>query len=179
VPRLAAAAWSGRLFAVVGAVAAGGCLYDFDPPAGFCSPESGCPEGEYCAYADLLCGEMALGRCTPKPQPPCVPPPWPSTPVCACDGQIYDDPCGALSVGVDLASSRCTMPAGKFACGYRLCDSATQFCVVLNRASAAQPELECSQGCSPPSCPCAMGMPRPGVCTCSEQNGTVTEQCTL
>ena len=175
-PSNARAARTGRLALAASALVPWGCVYSFDPPTGYCSPDYECPQGEYCSYADLQCGDDVLGRCVPMPVGQCTPPPGP---VCACDGKLYENSCMPPLRGVDLAAGRCALDPGLFSCGFRICSSVETYCLVISGVPAAQPEFECRADCGgAPTCECAMATPKPFPhCTCSEQAGAVVVQC--
>jgi hypothetical protein len=93
-----------------------------------------CDATEYCDYPDNDCGAGdQVGIC--KPRPRACPlsatgaPALVAMPTCACDGKVYGGECDAFSAGTDLnAQGGCDVPAGQFACGYKLCLLGRQYC---------------------------------------------------
>jgi hypothetical protein len=125
-----------------------------------CASDQDCNVGEYCAQKGSVCGNGG-GTCTPKPSV-CDDSQhvggW-----CACDGNIYSDPCAAAAAGQALSpSGGCALAAGQFACGERVCDAAAQFCFVDPGDGDQGPTYKCLDAaslpgstCSTPDCSCA------------------------
>lgn len=140
-----------------------------------------CAAGEICRYDGWTCDVNP--RCEQKPAG-CNPN---ITPVCACDGVVYDDQCAASNAGVDLAGRdnvTCDVPAGTFRCGYRFCKSGEEWCEEQYEggyACHAFPD-ECKNGNG--TCDCVgfgtgdgsvQGVP---FCTaCAQKNGGLHIEC--
>ncbi len=67
-------------------------------PAQACDPETPCPDGQWCDYADGLCGAGHPGTCTPRPEM-CL---QILQPVCGCDGRTWGNACAGEMEGVDM-----------------------------------------------------------------------------
>jgi hypothetical protein len=91
-----------------------------------------CAATEYCDYSQNTCGTAdEAGTCRPRPDvcPASAAPDLVATPTCACNGMVYANDCEAARAGADVSGrGGCTVPAGKFACGYTQCTTATQYC---------------------------------------------------
>jgi hypothetical protein len=126
-----------------------------------------CNATEYCDFTDNGCGVGdQTGTC--KPRPGACPLVVVGAPTCACDGKVYAGDCAAYSAGVDLnAHGTCTLPVGRFACGYTQCDLATQYC--RREPQQGGPEaFTCAAlpACSgAPSCACLASLPCGTSCT--------------
>ncbi|WP_438011565.1 hypothetical protein WME89_24765 [Sorangium sp. So ce321] len=95
---------------------------DVDVP---CESSEDCDASEYCHFSDYGCGlGETSGTCTKLPLE-CG---HGGEPVCACDGQIEIEHCPELR-RVDIsANGACTPPDGTFACGFRFCETGTEYC---------------------------------------------------
>jgi hypothetical protein len=93
-----------------------------------CSNEEGvgCPDDQFCDYADDLCGKKTIhGICTPRPLG--CPPTF--QPTCGCDAAVYNTPCDAQREGTDLSAvTWCVPPAGMWQCGTFFCTVGKEFC---------------------------------------------------
>lgn len=123
---------------------------------GFASAK--CVADEYCDYAENTCGAADLaGICK---QRPVACPVVPDHEVCGCDGKAHATECAAQADGTDLnANGTCDKVAGKFACGYLLCDVTTEYCRAEPHARGAE-SYTCMTlpVCRPsPSCACLAG----------------------
>lgn len=110
----------------------GGGAGDGGHPGAVCGglAHATCAATEFCDYADNGCGVGdQTGTCRPRPGACPLTAAIVATPTCACDGKIYNGACDASAAGFDLnAHGTCDVPATKFACGYQICDLATQYC---------------------------------------------------
>jgi hypothetical protein len=127
-----------------------------------CGLAAPCADGDYCAYAPRLCGKgKRPGACQPKPRD-CA---GPRSPVCGCDGRVYDSECAAHAAGVDLdANGGCrTRVPDWIACGPRFCDARESYCeIVLSDVF----ELPTDYTCKPLPAACRLdGGARP-TCDC-------------
>lgn len=112
-----------------------------------------CEADEYCDYVDNNCGIAdGAGRC--KRRPDACPlnatsEPLIAEPTCACDGKVYSSECEAYAQGYDVnASGSCAFPKGQFACGYKACNLASQYC-----QHTVNPETSDAYECMPlPAC---------------------------
>lgn len=131
-----------------------------------------CADDEYCDYPNDVCGAAdGQGVCRPRPEGCDLN----YAPVCACDGMVYGNDCGANGAGFDVSDLGGCMPpmANLFNCGHIFCDSATQFCL---RTYADVPNTPDSYSCADlpaacsgmaPSCACIgdpCGAPIAGEC---------------
>lgn len=79
------------------------------PPAGACSTNEQCGEGEFCAKFFGSCGES--GKCEPRPEGCVEHGHVIDKPVCGCDGKTYGNYCLAAVAGVNVKSEgACTAP---------------------------------------------------------------------
>ena len=85
-----------------------------------------CEADEFCDFSDNGCGfNDGTGVCRTRPAG-C---PDLFAPTCGCDGRTHGNECDANAAGVDVnASGGCPLEAGRFACGFRQCDVAGQYC---------------------------------------------------
>ncbi len=94
----------------------------FDAASGGCRRNGDCATGEYCHFADHLCGQGAAGSCDPMPaSSSCAGGPWPCT--CVNDVDTGGE-CAAESKGHDVSMlswcrSQTTVPGAM--CGYVWC----------------------------------------------------------
>jgi hypothetical protein len=130
-----------------------------------------CVAGGYCQMPYNTCDGPEMGVCHDLGLCDST-----STPVCGCDGEIYDGYCLAAVVGADELG-RCTPREGTFACGSGFCDLATEYCIVAYFAET--PDLP-RHGCEAlpaacngtASCDCLDDI----VCTDSQQIATCTDE---
>lgn len=152
-----------------------------DAPAGAaCGGIAGltCADTDYCDYPDNGCGgDDGMGTCTLPGS--CT---GPQSQVCACDGNVYADPCAAQEAGFDVSYlGGCTAPTGTFACGYLFCESETEYCEAI---LSDVPTLPHTYACrpvpgscpSPPTCTCLAGQPCSDWCT-EGAPGDLTLEC--
>lgn len=121
-----------------------------------------CAADEYCAYPNDNCGYLSTGRCQPRPTS-CEPG---GPPVCACGFEIYPSACEALKAGKPLdARFTCDVPDGKFACGYELCDLATQYCSTGDAEDSVAVCLDAPAACTDGvTCECLAAQPCGEAC---------------
>jgi hypothetical protein len=124
---------------------------------GFASAQ--CAANEYCDYAENTCG-VADGAGTCKPRPAACPAIVAEHEVCGCDGKVHPSECASQVSGTDLnANGTCDKVAGKFACGYLLCDVRNEYCRAEPHARTAETytcmTLPVCQ--NTPSCTCLAG----------------------
>jgi hypothetical protein len=111
--------------AVGDAGAAGGSGLEL-PPSTPCPPA--CGSGQYCNFGDRVCGAaQGSGRCAVVASG-CV---ADSSPVCGCDGQVYDSICQANAAGFDVSTrpSDCEAPPNHVACNGLYCSTGQEACV--------------------------------------------------
>jgi hypothetical protein len=117
-----------------------------------------CAADEYCDYEVNNCGVAdSDGTCQPRPV---ACPAILAQEVCGCDGKVHSSECAAYVSGTDLnANGTCDKVAGKFACGYLLCDLRTEYCRAEPHARTPETyacmTLPVCQ--SAPSCGCLAG----------------------
>ncbi len=72
------------------------------PPNG-CSSDADCEGGQRCYFEEgAVCGDVIAGLCIDPPQDECDLPP---SPVCGCDGVLYDTSCDAYVAGTSVRRS--------------------------------------------------------------------------
>ena len=149
---------------------------DAPPPTGaLCGgfAAAKCAANEYCDFADNRCG-IADGPGTCKRRPD-VCPAVVGRPVCGCDGKVHTSDCILYSDGFDLNAGGCDVPPGSFACGYAVCNLATQYC----QRDTKSPEADVyscvtlPQGCptGAPTCECLRSEPCGVSCSGDERVG--------
>jgi hypothetical protein len=147
-------------------------------PCGF-GGDFDCPPDEFCDFGRNQCGaDDVPGICRKRPQN-CDDI---ADPVCGCDNRIYSNECDANAAGVDVnAFGSCPVPAGRFACGFRLCEQSFEYCQRVGSDIGGEPDgFSCRP--LPPcggdvTCGCLQdaGEPCAENCTGSAQTGlTVT-----
>jgi hypothetical protein len=129
-----------------------------------CLSNASCPVDQFCSFSPGLCGRGPTpGVCRPRPLA------WPPerTPVCGCDGKVYQNETQAHMEGVDLAvTGGCQQVVVDWApCGPRYCDVRTSYCeIYLSDVFEIPTTYTCRP--LPPSClPGPDGFP-PRTCDC-------------
>jgi hypothetical protein len=161
--RLAAVGWA---LAILGVVACRHSSVTTTGEAGGaptpCAASSACEPDAYCAFEPRLCGKgKRPGTCRPRPQD-CS---EPNSPVCGCDGKVYESACAAYRAGIDLdANGHCRERVPDWiACGPRFCDARTTYCEIIlsdvfelptTYACRALPPACMADGSAAPSCTC-------------------------
>jgi hypothetical protein len=141
------------------------------PPPTPCTIGQACPNGQYCRFADHMCGRgQPQGSCTPF-QTLCPA----QEPVCGCDGKFALSPCTLQKVNDDVnAAGGCTAEppvTDSFPCGYRFCIAKAEFChVYISDAATKTVEYSCEslKSCSPASCTCPTIVALGANCACME-----------
>lgn len=140
-----------------------------------CGDAGTCAGGTYCRWHFNSCGKAGFDyqECSTTP-PSCS---GASEPVCACDGEVYDDFCDAVSQGVPVGeSAKCAAPAGFFACGSKFCRAGEQHCRVQQAGDFLRLEcIDLPSGCS--ACACLTPPGGGDGCTCSTSGGNVRVDC--
>ncbi len=133
-----------------------------------------CGTRELCDFPLNSCGNAdQLGTCTARPDA-C---PDLFDPVCGCDGTVYSSQCDAAQAGVDVdASGSCRLPGGTFACGFKQCDLATQYCQRAASDVGGEPDgfacMPLPVGCgSTPTCGCLANEPCSELCSGDATSG--------
>lgn len=93
-----------------------------------------CASTEFCDFSTNTCGSGVQETARCKPLVRSCGDLFGS--VCGCDGRMYDTPCDAYTVGVDLdANGNCPLAAGDFTCGFRQCSLTGEYCLQSGSAS--------------------------------------------
>jgi hypothetical protein len=152
-------------------LAVGSCFYAFDFPLGVCSPDHGCPNGQYCSYPDKLCGDGVLGSCVDVA--------WKcanSTTMewegvyCGCSGEVQDDICTLANKNVDLSLNRVCSADGRqdyFRCGYAMCNRNVAFCEVVQQSDGMNRYGCTAYGMCAYNDPAPSGPGDPDLCDCA------------
>jgi hypothetical protein len=136
-------------------------------PAAFaaaCLSNAACAVDEYCAFSPGLCGRGPTpGACHKRPATI----DREAAPVCACDGNVYQNETQAHAEGVDLAvMGGCRSVVPDWApCGPRFCDVRATYCeIYLSDVFEIPTTYTCralpaacrptSDGGAPPTCAC-------------------------
>lgn len=116
-----------------------------------------CAADQFCDFGRDTCGASdETGTCRPRP----LGCPDVFDPVCGCDGTVHGNGCDANAAGVDVdANGNCAPQIGSFACGFRFCDLATEYCQRATSDIGGEPDaFSCRPipgSCSVnPSCAC-------------------------
>jgi hypothetical protein len=94
-----------------------------------CSDQIPCGADAYCAFTPGLCGKGPVsGSCRKRPAACGAD----YQPVCACDGEVYDNACKAQLAGHDLAvAGGCQERVPDYAaCGAHYCDARESYCEI-------------------------------------------------
>ncbi len=126
-----------------------------------------CSADEFCDFAADTCGVAdEQGRCRARPDA-CDDQ---FEPVCGCDGVIHANACDANAAGTDVSSlGSCPVPAGQFACGFRTCETTTEYCQRAVSDIGGEPDsFQCKPlpaACDPSaSCECLALEPCGALC---------------
>lgn len=135
-----------------------------------CRDGAACGAGEYCDFADNMCGAGAMGACVKKPDacPAVI-----GKPVCGCDKKVHSGECVTYVDGTDLdAVGGCTKQPGTFACGYFLCNLGTDYCRIEPHANGATGYACVALQCTgTPSCSCLERERCGDACTGDDKTG--------
>jgi hypothetical protein len=168
----------------------GGCLYESGSGGG--SPTDGgsgracggfagesCGSREFCDFGRNTCGasdEQGICRSRPNGCPDLF------DPVCGCDQVVHSNECDAQAAGVDVnASGGCPVQAGEHACGFRTCQSETEYCQHGFSDIGGEPDsFTCKPlpvGCgTSPTCGCLAAEPCGAFCA-EMPPGALTVRC--
>jgi hypothetical protein len=126
-----------------------------------CRDNDACAADEYCQYTPGLCGRgPSAGTCRRKPTS-CQDT---YSPVCGCDGQVYDNECAAHAARVDLsAMGRCSIVRDWASCGAQYCDALTSYCEIYLSDVF---ELPTTYSCKPLPLDCKPDRGMPRQCDC-------------
>jgi hypothetical protein len=140
-----------------------------------CRSNAGCASEQFCAFIPGLCGQGPKpGTCRPRPIS------WPTvhTPVCGCDGKVYENETQAHMEGVDLAvMGGCKQPLLDWVpCGSHYCDVRSSYCeIYLSDVFEIPTTYHCRP--LPPACkPGPDGYPTP-TCDCFPANAPCRSFC--
>lgn len=118
-----------------------------------CSDATPCGEGQYCDYADDLCGAgETVGTCWEIENTECDQP----ITVCTCDGAVQA--CYGAEGADQTDALNCEAPTGTFACDVFFCDPATEYCASEFSGDSCSTYFSCMPipaACAmAPSCEC-------------------------
>lgn len=140
------------------------------PPGEFCGGRMSakCADNQYCDFGTNACGENDIpGVC--KPRPAACPLPLVPEPHCGCDNKVYSSECEVYAAGSDLDRfGRCAPPAGSFACGFRQCTIANQYCERQLPDVGTDPDgytCKVLPICTTVTCACLASQPCGNMCT--------------
>ena len=162
-----------------------------------CASSKECDAGSHCAFADHQCGKgQATGTCvvndTPCPVPAGdagagstpeagIPPIGGSVSYCGCDGKAYDSTCALSAAGIDLGIATCVAIPQQRACGYLLCPTPVDFCVVEKKDDSYRcaPFKSAATGsCAVKDCACTNGACPGEAASCKMDTTGVVVTCT-
>lgn len=128
-----------------------------------CRDNAACGPDEYCAFEPELCGKgRRPGNCRKRPLD-CLG--AARSPVCGCDGKVYDNACAAHLGGIDLAvlgGCGTRMPSW-MPCGKQFCDTRKDYCAIYLSDVF---ELPTDYFCRPLPASCSSGDGRIPSCDC-------------
>ena len=116
-----------------------------------CDSAADCSDDTYCDFADDLCGQGSRGTCVPE-EIGCE---FDRQEACTCGGAVASNACVATWAGADVSMlGDCPLEEGQFRCGWRLCQTALQYCRLTDTSpwSAECPGLP--DRCDPASSGC-------------------------
>lgn len=138
-----------------------------------------CPSTMFCDFSNDQCGgDDGGGTCEPIPTA-CDDN---VLPACACDGEVYGNPCEANAAGFDVnASGTCSVPPPTtFACGWTYC-TFDAYCERSTSDVGSEPtgyvckSLPAVCG-GAPACPCLANEPCGSICA-ADAAGHLTATC--
>jgi hypothetical protein len=152
--------------ASVAAIVSANTLQSAQPAKSGCRDNAGCAANEYCVFTPGLCGKgTRAGSCRPRPTE-CT---TERSPVCGCDGEVYDTECQAGRAGVDLSvRGGCQKLVPDWAsCGSHYCDVTKSYCeIYLSDVFEIPTDYRCRP--LPPECRPKSGTSR--ECDCFPAN---------
>jgi hypothetical protein len=143
------------------------------PCGGFAG--ASCAAGEFCDFGRNSCGATdEQGTCRARPSG-CDDL---FAPVCGCDNLVHSNECDAQAAGVDVnASGSCPVPAGQFACGFRTCQTTSEYCQRGVSDVGNEPDtFTCKPlpgSCGTPNCSCVVAEPCGSFCTNGSAGGLI------
>lgn len=141
-----------------------------------------CDANDYCDFSLDSCAATAdsTASCAVIPPGDCTA--GGDSPVCGCDGQVYDNIICAQQGGTDVSfAGGCTPPAGTFACGHTFCDPSTSYCDTREAPTAICMALPaaCTANGATPTCDCLTNKcpPNTTLDSCDDTDGHITVIC--
>jgi len=134
-----------------------------------------CAADEFCDFPQDSCG-IADESGTCKKRPATCPDPI-FEPTCGCDNMVRGSACETNAAGFDVnANMSCPVEAGRFACGFKQCVIASEYCERADSDIGGEPtSFTCKAiptACpSPATCGCLAGEPCGGSCAGEGKTG--------